>query len=588
MKFKIRLKLLHQFLLIFSILIVIPLSILFSYTYTKMSSMIRENILNSTEQAFNQSCTFISYKLDRLYDTINSLVLDENITSILQNDAKNYTLPNQIHDLETLRSYALSYQNNIDISDVKFYVNDDFMYSHDRKNIFPISNLDNSAWLESCKKNNSRYYWAPSSYIANNNKNSIVLGKTILHPDDYNNILGYLFLEFSRDDLDKIIGKINSSPNSFSCILNSDNDVISSSNYELSTKYKDFITSKNFENKSLVKFDSSDFYIQSADIDKTDWRIITVVPYSIIDKEITTQRVYLVFIVLFFGGAALLVGYIFFNSITKRLSLVINGMRDVHADNLDNFIENNKDDELGELIDNYNYMIAKISRLNSEQYKMGKAVKNAELKALQSQINPHFLYNTLDMINWMAYKNMTTEISTAVKSLAKFYKLSLNKGKDITYISDEIQHVSLYVKIQNMRYENRIIFSENVDEEIKKYLIPKITLQPLVENAINHGILNRGHVIGHIIISGYIDADTIYLKVSDDGIGMHEEELHSILSSSEIKSKGSGYGIKNINQRIKLLYGDSFGLSFESTYDVGTTVTIKLPLIENIEDNKNL
>ncbi len=148
-------------------------------------------------------------------------------------------------------------------------------------------------------------------------------------------------------------------------------------------------------------------------------------PYSTINSEITNQRICLILIVILFGGAALIAGYKFFNSITSRLYKVIEGMRHVHADNLDNFIENDSDDELGELINNYNYMIAKMAVLVDEQYKLGKAVKNAELKALQSQINPHFLYNTLDMINWMAYKKRTSEISTAVKSLAKFYKLSL-------------------------------------------------------------------------------------------------------------------------------------------------------------------
>ena len=266
-------------------------------------------------------------------------------------------------------------------------------------------------------------------------------------------------------------------------------------------------------------------------------------------------------------------------------------MRDVHADNLDNFIksdEDNKDDELGELINNYNYMISKMSKLVSDQYKYGKAVKNAELKALQSQINPHFLYNTLDMINWMSYKNMNSEISTAVKSLAKFYKLSLNKGNDLTYIGDELDHVSLYVKIQNMRYRNRISLEINISEEINNYLIPKITLQPIVENSISHGILAKGNVNGKITISGDILNDEIYLNVYDDGIGIEKEKLPLLLSSEEIETNGSGYGLKNINQRLTLLYGESYGLSFNSTYGYGTTVTIKLPLINKTENDEIL
>lgn len=257
-------------------------------------------------------------------------------------------------------------------------------------------------------------------------------------------------------------------------------------------------------------------------------------------------------------------------------------MHSVQSGNLDHYIENTSNDELGELIDSYNYMIGKMSILIEDQYKLGKSVKNAELKALQSQINPHFLYNTLDMINWMSYKKMNKEISVAVNTLAKFYKLSLNKGNDLVSIKNELQHATLYVKIQNMRYNDRISLKINVDDEINDYLIPKITLQPILENAINHGILGKGQGNGIISILGYSIDSHIVLIVADDGIGMKEESINLLLTNKLSSSKGSGYGLKNINKRIKLLYGESYGLSFKSSYGHGTSVTIKIPKI-NVE-----
>lgn len=583
MTFKKNLKLRDKFFLIFCLLVIIPLICVFIYSYARIESMIKRNIFNSTEQAFNQSCSFISYKLDRLYDTMNSLVIDENLTSILLKDPHKTSLPEQIEDLQTIRGYISSYQNNIDISNIELYVKDDFMYSDDKKNIYPMSSLENSKWMSSIKSNNISYFWAPYNYVHENEDNYIALGKSIINPDDYNDIIGYLFIKFNEHDLEEIIKKINSIDNSFSCIINSNNDIIASSDINLYYKYQNLINSESPYNTSSFKkelFDSGSVYIQSSLIDKTDWTIITVIPLSTVNYEIISQQIYLISIVLVLGGAALILGYKFFDSINTRLSSVVDGMRHVQADNLDHFIANDEDDELGELIDTYNYMIAKMSKLISDQYTYGKAVKNAELKALQSQINPHFLYNTLDMINWMAYKNMNSEISSAVKSLAKFYKLSLNRGNDLTYINDEISHVSLYIKIQNMRYKDRIHFETNIHEEINQYLIPKITLQPIVENSINHGIFAKGNVDGNIKITGEIIDNNIYLKVIDDGIGIEEEKLPLILSS-QIKTKGSGYGIKNINQRLKLLYGEDYGLSFESTYGCGTTVTIKIPVTDN-------
>ena len=578
MKCSMKLRLADKFFLIFCLLVIIPLIVVFIYSYLTMKSMIKNNIITSSEQAFNQSYSFISYKVDRLYNTINSLIIDENLTSILLKDSNNYPISEQIEDLHTIRNYVYSYENNIDISDIELYVNDNFIFSYDKQNIYPISFLEDSKWMSNIKSLNVSYYWAPYNYVNKNIDDYITVGKSIVNPDDYNDIIGYLFIKFNKSDLDEIINKINSIEYSFSCIVNSNNDVISLSNEDLYLKYKDIIESINNDLSLKDKNSySNDVYIQSSNIPKTDWRIINIIPLSTINSEIRIQLIYLISIALILGGADIIVGYNFFDSINTRLSKVVKGMREVQADNLNHFIENDSDDELGELIDTYNYMISKMSKLISDQYKYGKAVKNAELKALQSQINPHFLYNTLDMINWMAYKNMNSEISSAVKSLAKFYKLSLNKGNDLTYISDEISHVSLYVKIQNMRYKDRISFETDIPEEINHYLIPKITLQPIVDNSINHGIFAKGNVTGKISIVAEIIKEEIYLKVIDDGIGIEKEKIPLLLSSSDIKTTGSGYGLKNINQRLQLLYGESYGIFFESIYGQGTTVTIKIP-----------
>lgn len=582
-------KLINQFLFMYSILIIIPLTILFTYTYTKMSTMIEQNITASTEQAFDQSYSFITYKLYRIFNTSNALVIDNNLTSILRKDPSNYPINEQVGDLFNLRTTLSSYQNNIDINNINIYVNDKFIYSNENRNIFSMKKLEGTKWLDKIKNEHNRFFWCPPSYLVPSQAEFLSLGKTIINPDDFSDSIGYIVINFKKSDLEDILKKMNSIDGSISCIVNSSGDLIATSNYDTYESYKNLVSQiKPSDNTRLTEFDfnHNTFFIQSSYIDKTDWQIVNIVPYNTVSSKINTQRLILIIIVLIFGGASLWAGFYFFNSINKRLSKVIKGMREVHTDTLDNFIENDSDDELGELINNYNYMIAKMSVLINNQYKLGKAAKNAELKALQSQINPHFLYNTLDMINWMAYKNMNSEISSAVKKLAKFYKLSLNRGKDIISIEDEINHVSLYTEIQNMRYSNRISLEIDINDFIRNCKIPKITLQPIVENAIIHGIFAKGDVEGKILIIGTIDENAIYLKISDDGIGIKESELPFILlekkvQSSSASSKGSGYGIRNINERLKLYYGDDFGLFFTSIYEKGTTVTIKIPIIQD-------
>ena len=582
------LNLIHKFLLTYCILILVPLTTLFGYTYTKMSQIIESNILDSTKQAFDQSIDFLTYKIYRIFDISNSLAIDENITNILRNDPDSYLLSNQIGDLAYLRLFLSAYENDSDVSNISLYVNNNFIYSNDNKNIFSMDSLNNSKAINIINSTNSRFVWGPSNYFNNSNKplDYISLFKTVKNPDNFAEDIGYLKLNFNKTLIEDIINKINSLPNTISYIINSEGIIICSSENTDDIKFitdLDKIQSYSTNNFITISHNSEKLYIKSSSINKTDWYLVTILPESSVIAKINSQRIYLFLILIVCGGTSIALAFYFVNSINKRLSKVISGMHCVQSGNLNHYIDNNSNDELGELIDSYNYMIGKMSILIEEQYKLGKSVKNAELKALQSQINPHFLYNTLDMINWMSYKKMNKEISVAVNTLAKFYKLSLNKGKDLVSIKDELQHSNLYVDIQNMRYNNRISLRINVDEQISKYLIPKITLQPILENAINHGILGKGEVNGLISILGYSTNSDIVLIIADDGIGMKEDKLNLLLSNNLSSEKGSGYGLKNINKRIKLLYGENYGLSFESNYGHGTQVKIKIPKIEKTD-----
>ena len=537
------LNLIQKFLLTYCILILVPLTTLFGYTYTKMSQIIESNILESTKQAFDQSIDFLTYKIYRIFDISNSLAIDENITDILRNDPNSYLLSNQIGDLAYLRLFLSAYENDSDVSNISLYVNNDFIYSNDNNHIFSMDSLNNSKAINIINSTNSRFVWGPSNYFNNYNESSdyLSLFKTVKSPDNFSEDIGYLKLNFNKTLIEDIINKINSLPNTISYVINSEGIIICSSentdNIEFITDLDKIQNYSNTNNFITTSHNLEKFYIKSSSINKTDWHLVTILPEASVIAEINSQRIYLSLILIVCGGTSIALAFYFVNSINKRLSKVISGMHSVQSGNLEHYIENDSNDELGELIDSYNYMVGKMSILIEDQYKLGKSVKNAELKALQSQINPHFLYNTLDMINWMSYKKMNKEISVAVNTLAKFYKLSLNKGKDLVSIKDELQHSNLYVNIQNMRYNDRISLRINVDEEVSTYLIPKITLQPILENAINHGILGKGEGNGIISILGYSSNSDIVLIIADDGIGIKEDKLHLLLSNNLSSAK---------------------------------------------------
>lgn len=232
------------------------------------------------------------------------------------------------------------------------------------------------------------------------------------------------------------------------------------------------------------------------------------------------------------------------------------------------------------LSDSLNLMIQRISSLFETVKMEQKHLREAELELLQIQINPHFLYNTLDTIVWLAEGGKQQEVVSMVGSLSNFFRSSLNQGNDIITIADETFHCTSYLKIQQVRYQDILEYEVNIPSEIDNYLIPKITLQPLIENALYHGIKNK-RGMGKILVSGRIEGDNCVLTVEDNGIGIQEDRLKELLKSisGKTKSKKDFYGLYNVNERIQLKFGEQYGLRITSEYGEGTKVEVYLPCV---------
>ena len=212
-----------------------------------------------------------------------------------------------------------------------------------------------------------------------------------------------------------------------------------------------------------------------------------------------------------------------------------------------------------------------------------KQLRKAEFELLQAQINPHFLYNTLDTIVWSAEAGNQKQVVKMVGSLSDFFRSSLNKGKEIVTIRDELQHVRSYLEIQQIRYQDILTYEIDVPEDLFDYQIPKITIQPIVENALYHGIKNvRGG--GTITVTGKDEGETMLIQVKDNGKGMKPERLKEITKglAGEKLEDTAIYGLYNVNERIRLSFGEEYGISIESEYEKGSCVSIRLPKILNI------
>lgn len=317
-------------------------------------------------------------------------------------------------------------------------------------------------------------------------------------------------------------------------------------------------------------------------LDKGDWRIVGV---CYVDEMITAKveemvglLILILVIVLF---AAVFTGMLISYLLAKPARELTMAMKSFEQ-NAENFTykQVRGTEELMILSDSFDHMVRRIQNLMEQVRQEEITLRKTELKALQAQINPHFLYNTLDAIAWLCEDGRNKDAEDMVTSLAKLFRISISKGHELITIEKEIQHAQSYLRIETFRYKNQFTYTFDVDENCLGYLCNKITLQPIIENAIYHG-LNRMVDEGEIIISIRQDGDDIVLSVEDNGIGMTEEQCQEILRKEP--GDRTGIGIKNVNDRIKIYFGEQYGLTITSELDEGTRVDIRMPKVEKGE-----
>ena len=311
-----------------------------------------------------------------------------------------------------------------------------------------------------------------------------------------------------------------------------------------------------------------DFYAVQYAVSIPSWNITAIIPVA----EFQLQMIWLL---LIFAALALstvivvvLVSFELARYYTRRIDFLNGRMEEIQRGNINLRTAQEKEvqgrDEMDELNSNFDFMIDEIQKLMKEQYRLGRNISQTEMKALQAQINPHFLYNTLDLINWGAMDYGADDVARIARNLGQFYRLSLNHGNSAISIRDELRHVKAFVDIENAHYENVIELHMDVSDEIQNLACLNITLQPFVENAILHGMGEHAEIKScRIDIKGWREGDDVILTVQDDGPGMPDETARRLEEQSP-GEHGKGFGIMNVNFRIKLTYGDQYGVSYRT------------------------
>jgi len=323
----------------------------------------------------------------------------------------------------------------------------------------------------------------------------------------------------------------------------------------------------------------------------TNWKLIGILPF----RELFTWNrnifIYNLYILILSFFISLFMAYAFSTRISVPLVALRDKMRQVESGIFPEGIEINSGDEIEELAKSFNSMVKKLRELIEEVYqaeitrqKAELRQKEAELNTLQAQINPHFLYNTLETINWIAIDLLGHEndISKTVVALSNLLRATITKGDKIVPVEKQLKEVEEYLFIQKMRYEDKFTVKWDIDEEIMQYKMLSMIIQPIVENAIVHGIENI-ESDGEIIIRGWKEGEDILFEISDNGVGMTPEKLGAIrkmIDSEEESSPSGSIGLKNTHQRLKHYYGENYGLRIESEPGGRTRVTIRAPAVK--------
>lgn len=575
-------------------IVVVPAFLTVFLFYGRLYSMVVSNTIRQEQDASAKTAPLI----ERTMDTI--LATTRNITGQNFFQELFYMPVSDSAEKLATSNHAIDFKNAVQrlttdsiVTDVRIYVDfpDDLKeldtYPNTANILAPLSQAKGTYWYGIFQGNrNAQEMFCPSFYLGSREKKNygdmayICPLSLYYHSTAYK---AYLAVYYSDDKLTSILSDNLSLEGSVSYIVNERDAIVATSDPSLSGIYQldydtikaSFMSSNNFIERNIL---DTKVYAGFYSISNTDWFMVTVLPSPPLIHESNRLMIQIALIYAVFLVLALIFANILAHSITGRLSSVIRQMQTVRHGPPTPMDSPSAHDEIGDLIDTYNYMTRKMDELMKTQAKAAEDLRIAEFNSLQAQINPHFLYNTMDMINWMALQGQTDEISHAVQSLSRFYKLTLSRQKGISTIARELEHVTIYVQLQNMRYHDSIELITDIPDELSEYQIPKLTLQPVVENSILHGILEKESKSGTIVITGWMENEDVVLLVSDDGVGIPPEILSTILSGNgNSQSGGTNIAVYNTHRRLQILYGNDYGLTYSSKPGEGTEVEIRFP-----------
>ena len=575
----------------FFLLIFIPIIVLTVFAAYRSTAIIQEQSMEIARLYLQQTENEMESELYKIATVSSSVAQTAEVHEVLEKQNTGISFSEEYDDMNELYKTIESTRALQNLYQIRLFISDSFTHSRSNYITYPLSSVSDTDWYHQLvEQYQTQTLLPPSIFQPPLSEPQEVLSVVTLIRSRKNitRILGVVSVDVLKSDLIDILQRNNYAEQSAAYLVDENLNIVCGANSTFPVSEADLAAQlqqmrDTFGASSGVSTAGNAVYGLSAPI-FDGWRIFTVASMGNLLSPVSDLRDQMILLTVIISIIAFCLSYLYARYSTRRIKTLAEQVRRVENGDLSVSCIVDSEDEIGELQNSFNFMVRRISLLVDERYNLGKNLKDMELRALQAQINPHFLYNTLDMIAWKAMASGNQETVDIVVKLARFYRLSLSNGSDFLPLSDEVEHVRLFVELTNLCRSRNVQLITEVAPNIADYPIMKLILQPIVENSLFHGLYELSDRVGVIRLTAEQIGSYVQIQIADNGVGIEKSKLAELLAKKErpvVNTKRGGYGIGNILERLRIYYDDRFTFQIESAILTGTTVTIRIPYSRN-------
>lgn len=575
----------------FFLLIFIPIIVLTVFAAYRSTAIIQEQSMEIARLYLQQTENEMESELYKIATVSSSVAQTAKVHEVLEKQNTGISFSEEYDDMNELYKTIESTRALQNLYQIRLFISDSFTHSRSNYITYPLSSVSDTDWYHQLvEQYQTQTLLPPSIFQPPLSEPQEVLSVVTLirSRKDITRILGVVSVDVLKSDLIDILQRNNYAEQSAAYLVDENLNIVCGANSTFPVSEADLAAQlqqmrDTFGASSGVSTAGNAVYGLSAPI-FDGWRIFTVASMGNLLSPVSDLRDQMILLTVIISIIAFCLSYLYARYSTRRIKTLAEQVRRVENGDLSVSCIVDSEDEIGELQNSFNFMVRRISLLVDERYNLGKNLKDMELRALQAQINPHFLYNTLDMIAWKAMASGNQETVDIVVKLARFYRLSLSNGSDFLPLSDEVEHVRLFVELTNLCRSRNVQLITEVAPNIADYPIMKLILQPIVENSLFHGLYELSDREGIIRLTAEQIGSYVQIQIADNGVGIEKSKLAELLAKKErpvVNTKRGGYGIGNILERLRIYYDDRFTFQIESAILTGTTVTIRIPYSRN-------